>query len=200
MKNDATKQMAAEINRDTDLDRLMNEPRQGRENAALELSVATAGQVEIAGRLFPAPAAAVYCLLEAIDSPFMPSDAESIERDPADIDIFHALYLLAEREKAVAPILRLKRRAEQLEYLENSLKDKLSPETLIVIAEHRRTLADAWAEFDTAAISFGLSLGVFHPAAAAADIQMYLSLASGFDWLPHNDKDVKKNVGATPNI
>ncbi|MDD3887039.1 MAG: hypothetical protein PHI35_09205 [Victivallaceae bacterium] len=188
------KKTASAVAADAEFDRLMNEPAQGKENAALELAVATGGNIEIAGRSFPAPAAAVYCLLEAIDSPFMPKDESDVERPVEDLDVFHALYLFAKREQAVAPILKVKRRSEQIERLENSLKDAMSPEVFIVIAEHRKNLADAQAAFDEAALDFGLKLGSFNIADAINDIQMYLSLAGGFDWLPQNNKEVKKNA------
>ena len=78
----------------------------------VELGMGLGGNMEIAGKSLPPPAAAVIAMLEMIGSPFVSDEGEM-----TDLAVFQALYIVAEREKAVAPILRWQRREEALERL-----------------------------------------------------------------------------------
>ncbi|MDD3119599.1 MAG: hypothetical protein PHQ27_10495 [Victivallales bacterium] len=184
---------------DQKIGELINERSQGAANAGLELAVATSGMVLIAGREFPAPAAACFCLLEAIGSPFLPREEEELDHAPGDIDVFRALYLLDKRADAVRPILRIQHRADQIERLENKYGNEIPPECLFILSQQRQALADTWAEFDQQVLEYGDSLGRFNPVEAARDIAVYLQLAGGFDWFPRigKEEDEKKNATVT---
>ena len=173
---------------DPELNRILTE---GVHDAGddLETCVGLSGKVEIAGREFPAPCAGVLAMLEQIASPFVAEGKSGIDQ----LDIFRALYLLSEREKAVLPILRIKRMEAQL----TKLPEPSDAAALFVVAEQRRRLAELEAEFDAAALRFGESLGAFDAAEAARDVGAYLALAGGFDMLPDPESGSKKNSAGT---
>ncbi len=135
-----------------------------------------------------APAAAVIAMLELIKSPFVDGD---IEREIDDMDVFRALYLFSERDKAVSPILRWMRREEALDRLKNQFNAEKYPHVALIVAEQLKGVADAQAEFDAAAMRFAESLGAFHIADAASEIGTYLALAGGFSMLPENGSKKK---------
>ncbi len=151
-----------------------------------ELVCAVTGKSTIAGREFPAPTAAVIALLDVIHSPFVSEFAESSEI--TELDIFRALYLLAEREKAALPVLRMKRRAEMLE----KLPEPTDPETAYIYVRSREQLADAEGDFDAAALRFADTLGVFDFQRASTDLCCYLTLATGFSMLPDSSESGTK--------
>lgn len=148
-----------------------------------EMVVALSGRVEIAGREFPAPAAAVVALLDAIESPFVAETG----RDATSIDIFRALYLIAKRGEAALPVLRLMRMREALEKADADLPE-------IIVESQRQAIVEAEAGLDAAALAYGEGLGQFNPTEAARDIGNYLSMATGFSMLPHKAGDKKKHV------
>ena len=127
-------------------------------------------------------------MLELIQSPFVDGD---INREVNDMDVFRALYLLSERDKAVSPILRWMRREEALDRLKNQFDVEKYPHVALIVAEQLKGVADAQAEFDAAAMRFAESLGAFHIADAASEIGMYLALAGGFSMLPESDSKKK---------
>lgn len=154
-----------------------------------ELTVAVTGRTVIAGREFPAPTAAVIALLDAIRSPFVAGSGDDAAAHPAEMDVFRALYLLAEREKAALPILRMKRREAMLE----KLPEPADAETAFVYVRAREVLADAEGDFDAAALKFADTLGAIDLSEASDDLCLYLTLATGFTMFPDSpDKDKKK--------
>jgi hypothetical protein len=171
------------------LDQIADEPEfAGSAADNLEMAVALTGQVEIAGRAFPAPAAAVVALLDAIDSPFVSEDAgEKVD----SLDIFRAIYLIGERQKAALPVLRLMRQKKALEAMSGG---EDNPDGVLVAAR-RQSIADAEAELDAAAVEYCAALGSFSPAAAAGEIGDYLTMATGFGMLPRSVDDGKKKTG-----
>lgn len=171
--------------------KIIEEPEGNTARDKLELAVSAGGRVEIAGREFPAPAAAVIAMLELIDSPFVSGYGDA---EPASLDVFRALYVLSEREKAVGPILRWVRREEALERLKNQFEADSSPQGILILAEMLKSIADAQAEFDAAAVKFGESLGVFNIADAASDLATYLALSGGFAMLPEAEGAKKKDA------
>lgn len=180
---------------DEQIREILAAPDGGSARDALEMTVAAGGRIEIAGRQFPAPAAAVIAILELIGSPFV-ADTET---EMTDLDVFRALYLIAEREKALPPVLRWQRRSEALETLKNQIADTASPQSVMVIAEMMQRIADAQAEFDAEALRYGESLGVFSVASAASELGVYLSLSGGFAMLPAKE-GAKKKDGSTSTI
>ncbi len=153
----------------------------------LETCVALSGKIVIADREFPAPTAGVLAMLEQIQSPFVAEGNSRIEQ----LDILRALYLLSEREKALIPILRIRRLETRLA----AIPEPSDAAALFVLIEQRKKLADAEAEFDAAALRFGESLGAFDVTEAANDIGAYLTLASGFEMLPDPEDGSKKKSG-----
>ena len=107
----------------------------------MEMVAALGGQVEIAGRAFPAPCAAVVALLDAIDSPFVSDTGGS---DVTTLDIFRAIYLIGARESATLPVLRLMRRKKAFDDLADA-DDQIGG---AMIAARRQAIADAEAELD----------------------------------------------------
>jgi len=156
---------------------------------ALELAAAAGGAAEIAGKPVPTPTAAAVALLDALGSPFV-TDAG---RDVNYIDVARALYVIAAREKAALPALRVFRRREMAEPRGDG-DDDLALATRLGAAER---LADAEADFDRAAVDFLASLGPLSLAAASRDIARYLALCSGFEMLPEDPDAGKKKAGAT---
>lgn len=152
-----------------------------------EMAAALGGQVEIAGKAFPAPAAGVVALLDAINSPFV-SDTGSSE--VTTLDIFRAIYLIGEREKVTLPVLRLMRRKKAIEGMDEA-KDQIGT---AMAAARRQAIADAEAELDAAAVNYCSGLGSFSPSAAAKDIGEYLTMATGFSMIPR-DSGSKKKTG-----
>ena len=126
-------------------------------------------------------------MLEQIQSPFVAEGNSRIEQ----LDILRALYLLSEREKALIPILRIRRLETRLA----AIPEPSDAAALFVLIEQRKKLADAEAEFDAAALRFGESLGAFDVTEAANDIGAYLTLASGFEMLPDPEDGSKKKSG-----
>ena len=172
-----------------EIKQILDEPEGNTPLDQVELTVAAGGKIQIAGFTLPAPAAAVIAMLELIDSPFVTGREND---EVTDLAVFRALYLIAERDKAVPPILRWKRREEALERLKNQFDTEESPQTVLITAEMLKTIADAQAEFDIAAMRFGESLGAFNIADAASQLGFYLSLAGGFDMLPNDGGSKKK--------
>lgn len=152
----------------------------------VEMVIALSGKVEIAGREFPAPAAAVVALLDAIESPFVADTG----RDATSIDIFRAIYLIAKRSAAALPVLRLMRMKEALEKAEADLPE-------IIIESQKQAIIEAEADLDVAALAYCEGLGQFNPTEAARDIGAYLSMATGFSMLPHNRSGDKKKQDIT---
>lgn len=151
----------------------------------MEMVAALGGQVEIAGRAFPAPCAAVVALLDAIDSPFVSDTGGS---DVTTLDIFRAIYLIGARESATLPVLRLMRRKKAFDDLADA-DDQIGG---AMIAARRQAIADADAELDAAAVNYCSGLGSFSPAAAAKDIGEYLTMATGFSMIPRDEGSKKK--------
>lgn len=171
------------------LDQIADEPEfNGSASDNAEMTVALTGQVEIAGRLFPAPAAAVIALLDAINSPFV-SDTGAGQVET--LDIFRAIYLIGERKKVAGPVLRLFRRKKDLEKMEGE-EDKTGG---VLVASRRQSIADAEAELDAAAVEYCAGLGSFSPAGAAREIGEYLTMATGFSMLPMHGDAGKKKTG-----
>ena len=159
----------------------------------VELGMGLGGNMEIAGKSLPPPAAAVIAMLEMIGSPFVSDEGEM-----TDLAVFQALYIVAEREKAVAPILRWQRREEALERLKNELSGQEDPQTVLILANLLNQIADAKAEFDLAAVRFCDSFfGSFNVNTAASELGFYLSIAGGFDMLPSDGSSSKKNDSST---
>ena len=159
----------------------------------VELGMGLGGNMEIAGKSLPPPAAAVIAMLEMIGSPFVSDEGEM-----TDLAVFQALYIVAEREKAVAPILRWQRREEALERLKNELSGQDDPQTVLILANLFNQIADAKAEFDLAAVRFCDSFfGSFNVNTAASELGFYLSIAGGFDMLPSDGSSSKKNDSST---
>ena len=148
---------------DSEIRKILDEPESNTPRDHLELAVGAGGKVRIAGHEFPAPAAAVIAMLELIQSPFVDGD---INREVNDMDVFRALYLLSERDKAVSPILRWMRREEALDRLKNQFDVEKYPHVALIVSEQLKGVADAQAEFDAAAMRFAESLGAFHIADA----------------------------------
>lgn len=176
---------------DSEIRKILDEPEGNTPRDHLELAVGAGGKVRIVGHEFPAPAAAVIAMLELIQSPFVDGD---INREVNDMDVFRALYLLSERDKAVSPILRWMRREEALDRLKNQFNAEKYPHVALIVAEQLKGVADAQAEFDAAAMRFAESLGAFHIADAASEIGTYLALAGGFSMLPDNGGSKKKDA------
>ena len=173
------------------LQQIADEPEfAGSASDNLEMTVALTGQVEIAGRLFPAPAAAVIALLDAINSPFV-SDTGAGQVET--LDIFRAIYLIGERKKVAGPVLRLMYRKKDLEKMAGE-DDKTGG---VLMASRRQAIADAEAELDAAAVEYCAALGSFSPAGAAREIGDYLTMATGFSMLPRHGDDGKKKAGTT---
>ncbi len=159
----------------------------------VELGMGLGDNMEIAGKSLPPPAAAVIAMLEMIGSPFVSDEGEM-----TDLAVFQALYIVAEREKAVAPILRWQRREEALERLKNELSGPEDPQNVLILANLFNQIADAKAEFDLAAVRFCDSFfGSFNVNTAASELGFYLSIAGGFDMLPTDGESSKKNGSST---
>ena len=179
------------INSDPELAAILNQPDADSAEDELELASALSGNAVIAGREFPAPTAAVIALLDAIHSPFVSDDPDS--PIATELDVFRALYLLAKREQAALPVLRMKRRAAMLE----KLKEPTDPETAYIHIQAREKLADAEGDFDAAALAHVDQLGIFDLNEAASDLCAYLAMASGFSMLPSDDGNNKKKGAMT---
>lgn len=189
------------ISNDSELESLIHAAEGTSAADQHELAVAVSGKIVIANIEFPAPAAAVLALLESIRSPFVPDPAatdEELKTPCTDLDVFRALYLLAKREDAVMPILRMKRREAALERLEENLKER-DPQAMLVLAGQYRELADMEAEFDERCFKFAETLGSFDVSEAASAIGMYLAMAGGFSMLPEPEgkSDSKKKSLST---
>ena len=175
----------------------MTEPRQtiytapefeGSAKDNVEMLAALGGKVVIAGKEFPAPAAATVALLDALDSPFVSGTAASAGM----VDVCRALYVLGAREKACLPALQLMRRREAQE--EQSGGAGGSDLSAALAGAVAKELADAEAAFDAAALAFCQELGAFSYAQAALDIGKYLSMATGFSMIPHDGADAQKKT------
>lgn len=116
-----------------EIKQILDEPEGNTPLDHLELAVGAGGKIQIAGHEFPAPAAAVIAMLELIKSPFVDGD---IDREVNDMDVFRALYLLSERDKAVSPILRWMRREEALERLKNQFNAEKYPHVALLSLIH----------------------------------------------------------------
>ena len=149
----------------------------------VELGMGLGGNMEIAGKSLPPPAAAVIAMLEMIGSPFVSDEGEM-----TDLAVFQALYIVAEREKAVAPILRWQRREEALERLKNELSGPEDPQTVLILANLFNQIAVRFCD------SF---FGSFNVNTAASELGFYLSIAGGFDMLPTDGESSKKNGSST---
>nr|DAU53915.1 MAG TPA: hypothetical protein [Caudoviricetes sp.] len=152
-----------------------------------ELAVAAGGVAEIVGHEFPAPTAAALALLEAIQSPFVSDESDGTI---GPLDVFRALYILHEREKAALPVLRINRQRAALD----KLPAPSDPALAMVRADQQEKLSNEEARFDEAAVRFADTLGAFSPAEAAADLGFYLQLAGGFAMLPDSGEDKKKGT------
>jgi hypothetical protein len=186
---------------DPELKRLNETPLIPPAQKEVEMLISAGGEVIIAGKSFPAPAAAVLCLLESIESPFMVFEDNEDQDDYQMIDIFRALYVMFHREKALLPILAAKSqemRYQQLEQRMNKQAGEQQMDMLLFFKEIYQEIAAAWSEFDCKALKFGLALGSFDWQTAALNIQLYLSLASGLLMLPDSEDDKKKAVNSTP--
>ncbi|MCF6174816.1 MAG: hypothetical protein L3J71_03510 [Victivallaceae bacterium] len=191
---------------DPELKRLNKTPLIPPAQKEVEMLITAGGEVLIAGKTFPAPAAAVLCLLETIESPFMVFDETDDDDDYQMIDVFRALYVMFHREKAVLPILAAKSQEMRFQQLEQRMKDqagKQQMEMLLFFKEVYQEIAAVWSEFDRKALEFGLALGAFDWQTAALNIQVYLSLASGLLMLPDVEADSisankKKAVSSMP--
>ena len=163
----------------------------------IETAMALGTGVEIAGKLLPPPAAAVFAMLELIHSPFI-ADAED-ENEFTDLAVFHALYVLSEREKAIKPVLKWHRREEAYNRLKNEIGSSRDPESMLILGNMLNSIADAKAQFDMEALDYcQTQFGRFNIADAAGEIGFYLSLSGGFDMLPDGD-GAKKNSFTTLN-
>lgn len=176
---------------DEQIRQILDEAEGNTSRDQLELSVAAGGQIEIAGRMFPAPAAAVLAMLEVIGSPFV---ADGVPAEPEALTLFRALYLIGERSRALPSVLRWKRREEALDRLQKQFRPEDSPQTAILVAEMLKSIADARADFDAAALRYGESLGAFSIVSATADLGVYLSLSGGFALLPEKEGNKKKDI------
>lgn len=152
----------------------------------MEMVAALGSQVEIAGRAFPAPCAAALALLDAIQSPFVADD----KRTATQLDVLRALYVLGNREKAAYPILRMQRRQDAVEKLQEQQADEAR---LLLTSQALNALADEEARLDAAAVGWCAQLGAFSVSDAARDIGVWLSLATGFGMLPREADGQKKN-------
>ncbi len=183
---------------DPEVEKILESPEGGAARDRVESAVAASGRIEIAGREYPAPSAAAYALLETIGSPFVAA-GETPEEELSSMAVFRALYVLSERENAVAPILRWQRRKSTLEALKSRLDGDRSPQAVLVLSSMLKEAADAEAQFDLAALEFAGSLGAFHVASAAEDIFFYLSACSGFSMIPRTGDGSKKKDITTSN-
>lgn len=170
------------------LDAIADEPEfNGSASDNAEMAVALGGRIEIAGHEFPAPSLAVVALLDAIESPFVDEQKPSV----GIIDIFRAIYLIAQRDKASVPVLRMMRRRTAMD----AAAEISGAEAQVMLSSIRQAVADAEAEFDAAALEFGNGLGAFSPADAARDIGDYLAMCTGFTMIP-GDGSKKKSATA----
>ena len=157
----------------------------------VETALGLSSGVEVAGKLLPPPAAAVFAMLELIHSPFLGAEEDE---DLSDLAVFQALYVLCERERAMAAVLQWHRREEAYNRLKNELGETLSPESLLVLGNMLNSIADAKARFDLAALDFCQNhFGAFNISDAASEIGFYLSLSGGFEMLPDGDGSKKNN-------
>ena len=178
---------------DPELNKIPVPPERNTPQDKVELSLGLGSAMEIAGKKLPPPAAAVIAMLEMIDSPFVSDEGEL-----TDLAVFQALYIVAEREKAVGPILRWQRREEALERLKNDLGSPEDPQNVLILANMLNQIADAKADFDLAAVRFCDSFfGSFNVNEAASELGFYLSIAGGFDMLPSDGSGSKKNGSST---
>lgn len=177
---------------DQKIQEILDAPEGNTARDRVETALALSSGVEVAGKPLPPPAAAVFAMLELIHSPFL--EAEEGE-ELTELAVFHALYILCERENAMLEVLRWVRKEEVYERLKNEMTDTALPENLLILANVLNTIAEAKAQFDRAALTYCQNhFGAFNISNAASEIGFYLSLSGGFDMLPGGDGAKKNNI------
>lgn len=144
------------------------------------------GSLNVNGVNLPPPTTAVLSLLEIIDSPFLMLSGKATLRQ-----VIETLYILREREKAVASLLRYSRARRMIEETAGiALKSPEFYEKYLKSIEAARKDMD---EFDVNASRFGESLGIFDIAKVATEIRDYIySSMGGFELIPDKDEESDK--------
>ena len=145
-----------------------------------ELLVATSGIVLIAGKQFPAPSAATFCLLEIIGSPFITNEESGIDA----IDIYKALFILDYGRNASPYILAINNQQYALEKLQKN-KDPEQDDIREWIEITKSNLDEVKERFDELAQCYARdNLENLDLSGADSEINMYLGMAGGYDMLP----------------
>ncbi len=145
-----------------------------------ELLVASSGIVLIAGKQFPAPSAATFCLLEIIGSPFIANEESGIDA----IDIYKALFILDHGRNASPFILAINNQQYALEILQKN-KESGRENVLEWIEITKSGLSEVKERFDELALSYARdNLENLDLSGADSEINMYLGMAGGYDMLP----------------
>jgi hypothetical protein len=152
---------------------------------SMESAIALGCGFTVAGREFSPPSAGVLSALELIDSPFVTPGIE-IRR----ADVSKALYIMAERSKAVGPLFMARRFEERLQ----SVKElcAANQDALLVWMRYSEQADTAWAEFDRKAEEFADSLGAYKFDSVVDDLFDYLRLCGGLELIPRSGSAEKK--------
>jgi len=163
-----------------------------REELQAETLIGLGARFKVGDFTIPAPCPASISLLEVIQSPFVVDTAET---DVELQDVLNALYVLINKENAVYPIFKARRR----DIVMNKAKDIAgkSPEyykTYLTILN--KSITD-YADFDKAVTDFAYKLGAFNYIEVSQKIQLYLNQSfMGFEMMPKTTKEdyEKKNL------
>lgn len=175
---------------DPELAKILETPEGDTAHDHLETAMALSGKILIAGYEFPAPATAFFVMLNVIRSPFIVPREQPVDA----IDLFRALYLLAEGRQALPIILQWKRREDFIDELRERCQNAPSPDQAILLSELIDRIADLQGEFDANAIRFSEKLGCFQPDEALREFSAYIAAGSGFSMLPQEDSQKKKGA------
>jgi len=139
---------------------------------------------------FPPPTAGVLMLLDVIDSPFISGRVCSQE------DVYKALYIIINREKALRPIygaIRAERAIAKFAKVE-------TPEKLEKYLTANIVNSAKFAEFDEKVAKFACDLGVIDIEETISNLEEYLSECfGGFDMVPKSDEQNLKKKVMMPN-
>ena len=156
-----------------------------------ETLLSLGGTIRINNLEVPPPTTAVLSLLEIIDSPFLLLSGKASLRQ-----VTETLYVICEREKSVASLMRYARARKAVEETANIAVS--SPEFYKEYLKAVTAAGKDMQDFDANVSKFGESLGVFDIAKVAAQIKDYIfSSMGGFELIPDKDEETDKKKGSS---
>jgi hypothetical protein len=142
------------IAEDTTLNRLFFERLSGAALKNYELMLVISGGIYIGKYWLPPLTIAGLCLLDEIDSPLVARSDDAETTKISGLDIYKALFIMKEREKAKVPIALIAQYRFLLETLKGQEQEKSDPELLEEIKNTEEKIRVSEAAFENKVIQF----------------------------------------------